>query len=123
MATPQQLIDSAKCFDCGISEGQKLSILIYQLTLLTGVTDVQTLINNAACIDCAIPPGMRLSVLIAQFDAWAGGGGGAASGVTCALAADPSGVPTNNCGLWVRLDNSKMWVYNSFSGVWNPLLA
>ena len=124
MATPQQLMTAAQCIDCGIPEGMKLSVLIYQLGLLTGVTNPQTLMANAACIDCAIPAGMRLSVLISQFDAWAGGGGGDVSGgVTCKLALDPSGVPTNNCGIWVRLDNSKMWVYNSNSGNWNLLLG
>lgn len=115
MATPAQLIDNARCIDCAVSEGQKLSILIYLFATIAGVpTDAQTLINNASCIDCAIPPGMRLSVLIALADSIAGGLA-PSDQVTCGSGA-PVTAPSSGCGIYYDTANDAVYIYRG--GAW-----
>lgn len=121
--TTQELATNSRCYDC-IPVGMRDAVLIYLLGVIAGVTDIPTLMANAACYDC-IPVGIRKSVQIylENMILSGGGGGGASSGVTCSAASDPSGIPTGSCGLWVRLDTSQVWVYNSGSGNWDALIA
>lgn len=113
-STPQQLIDNARCLDC-ISDGQKLSVLIYLFATIAGVpADPQTLVANAACIDNCIPPGMRMSVLISLADTIAGGGG-ASDQVTCGAGA-PVTAPSSGCGIYYDTSNDAVYIYRG--GAW-----
>lgn len=122
-ATSQSLIDLAKCLDCQIPDGMKPAVMVALLAELTGVTDAQTLIDNARCYDCQIAPGMMPAIIAERLDALVSGGGVGGSGLTCSPSSDPSGVPSGSCGQWVRLDNGKVWFYNSGTGNWDQYLG
>lgn len=53
------------------------------------------------------------------------GSGGGGSGTTAQFSAssDPSGVPTGNARIWVRLDVGKVWIYNTGTAVWELYLG
>lgn len=108
-----ELIEDAKCIDCQVPEGYKLSILISLFATIAGVSaDPNTLMANAACLDCVIPPGMRLSVLISLADTIAGGGGGGSSGsVTCG-AVPPVAAPTGSCGLYYDTNTTALYFWD-----------
>ncbi len=67
-ATPQQLVEGAACISGCIPQGMQMSVLIYQLSLLSGVTDPQVMITNSRCFDTCIPDGMKQSVLVYLMD-------------------------------------------------------
>lgn len=70
MATDSNtLMDQAKCIDCVMPEGMKLSVLIVIFAQIANVsTDPNFLMDMAKCIDCTIPEGMKMSVLLALAD-------------------------------------------------------
>ena len=123
MASAQTLLDSSGCLAC-IPKGMEGAITIYLLQQINKTNmSADTLAANAACYSC-IPDGLRSAVMIYLLDQinQGGGGGGGGSGVTCSASSDPSGVPTGNCGLWIRLDTGGMWAYNSGSAAWDKYL-
>lgn len=123
MATTQELIDGSVCIQSCIPAGMQKAAIIYLLSQqLTPVPTPAEIATAASCIQCGIPAGMMDAAILYLLNSGAGGGG-ASSGVTCSPSSDPSGTPTGNCGLWVRLDTGQAWVYNSTSSTWNLLLA
>lgn len=57
---PQDLVNAAKCYDCGLPAGMQLSVLIALAAEFVGQpTDkasLQTLVNNARCLACSLYP-------------------------------------------------------------------
>lgn len=122
MATDQEIIDGSVRIASCIPTGMQNAAIIYLLSQqLTPVPTPAEIMAASACYTC-IPAGMQQAAILYLLNSGAGGGG-ASSGVTCSPSSNPSGVPTGNCGLWVRLDVGQAWVYNSTTGTWNLLLA
>ena len=122
MATDQEILDGSVCIASCIPAGMQNAAIIYLLSQqLTPVPTPAEIMAASACYTC-IPAGMQQAAILYLLNNGAGGGG-ASSGVTCSPSSDPSGTPTGNCGLWVRLDTGTVFVYNSSSGTWNTLLS
>lgn len=123
MATPADIANSASCFACIPNQADAILYLLNQIRVTEGGTAMTAaeISNNASCFACV--PNKQDAILYLLDAINAGGGGGGSSGVTCSAASDPSGVPTGNCGLWVRLDNGKMWAYNAGSLTWDLYLS
>lgn len=117
MATTSELLDEAKCIDCAIPDGMKLSVLISLFASIAGVSaDPNTLMANAACIDCAIPPGMQMAVLISLAEDISGGGGTGGTGCALPTNGDPEGVLTATCSPAIAVDPATQAIY-LFTGV------
>lgn len=116
MTAPAELIESAKCVDCNIADGSKLSVLIYLFAQIAGVpADPTTLMDNARCIDNCVPPGMRLSVLIALADTIANLPAPVSDAVTCGTGA-PTTAPSTGCGVYYDTNNDAVYIYRG--GAW-----
>ncbi len=115
MATPSEISAASSCFGC---IPDKDGAVLYLLSVLSGVTNIDTINAGAACFACIPDKQAAMLYLLANVS---GGGGGASSGVQCA-AVGPSGVPTGNCGLWVNTATGGLYVYNSGTGNWDQLL-
>lgn len=123
MATSQELVTDAQCYQACIPPGMVPYVQIAILQSIAG-TDMtsQELMALGACYQACIPAGMAPFVAIGLLNEISiGGGGGGSSGVTCSPSSAPSGTPTGNCGLWIKLDSGNMWVYNSGSASWDQL--
>lgn len=112
MATTQEIIDGATCFDCQLPPGFQSSALLYLFSRIAGVTDIQTIIDGATCIQCKIPPGLQGAALIYLADSIITNGSGGLSG-----AGHPEGVVTANTGTtyWATGDGT-FWVKDSGTG-------
>jgi hypothetical protein len=60
------LVANSACYQCQISDGMKLPVLIALGVQIAGVNpDPAYLVSQAACLECSIPPSMELPALIA----------------------------------------------------------
>jgi hypothetical protein len=122
VATAQELVSASNCLDCGISDGQKLSVLIYLFGQVAGVSmTAQELVAASACYNCGISPGQQMAVLIylAGQIAEGGGGGGAPQGVFCGnySGGTPSPTPIASCAIAIDTSNGTLWHW--YSGAWH----
>jgi hypothetical protein len=125
VATPAEIANSASCFACVPNQADALLYLLNEIRVTGGgaaMTPAE-IAEAAKCYSCVPNKQDAILYLLEAINANGGGGGGGGSGVTCSAASDPSGTPTGNCGIWVRLDTGQMWVYNSGSASWNLLLS
>jgi hypothetical protein len=109
MATPQEIVDGAVCFDC-IPAGFRDTAALYLLAEIAGVTDPATIVENAKCFDC-IPAGFRQTAIVYLLDQIAGGGGAGGSGVTCGTS-DPVAAPSGSCGIHYRTDTGALFIWD-----------
>jgi hypothetical protein len=124
MATPAEIAQGASCFACISNQADALLYLLDQIRVTGGgaAMTAAEIAQNASCFACV--PNKQDAILYLLNDINAGGGGGGGgSGVTCSASSDPSGTPTGNCGIWVKLSTGQLWVYNSGSGNWDLLLS
>lgn len=124
MATPAEIATDASCYACIPDQAAALLYLLNQIRENGGGSAMTPAeISNASTCYACIPDKQAATLYLLEAIYSGGGGGGASSGVTCSASSNPSGTPTGNCGLWVRLDTGEMWVYNSGTASWNQLLA
>lgn len=117
-SSAEQLLSAANCLDCGISDGSKLSILIYLFAQIADVpTDSASLIAAGSCLDCQLPQGVspRLSILIALADTIASAPAPVSDAVTCGVGA-PTTAPSSGCGVYYDTSNDAVYIYRG--GAW-----
>lgn len=131
MATDtNSLLAEATCYDCGGGFGQlqllKLGLL-RQILLATDPmadTSVNGLLAAANCYNsCAGSPGlMQLLELALLRQIVDGGGVGGGGGVTYGTS-DPVAAPAGDSGFFYRTDTFQLWVWNSATASWDPLIS
>jgi len=105
----------------------KLALLCAIANGTTMDCSAQNLVTQAQCFENCISSGMADAIeiyLLCQIAAnGTGGGGGGTGSVLCAAAADPVAAPSGTCGIYYRLDNGKVWIWNSGAAAWNQILG
>lgn len=78
MATPQELVTAAKCFDCGLGRETLLAIIAYELRALAGMaaSTPQELATAAKCFDCGLGSETLLAIIAYSIEQLTGGSSG-----------------------------------------------
>ena len=119
-ATPQQLTTDAVSFS---NIPNQNAVIIYLLSQIAGMSDIQTIINGAACYTC-IPSGLQGPIMIYLLnEIAAGGGGGGGSSEIVALTGSnvPGAAPAGGKGIAYN-EEGNLWTWNVTDSAWDQIV-
>jgi len=126
MATnAETLLSQAKCHICHLSPGHVWYAILAALCHIRDIepmsTDAKTLMNEAKCLMCKIPPGVLPYAILATLCSILTDGalGGSVSYGT----SDPTETPTGDSGIYYRTDTGAVWIWNSATSSWDPIIV